>query len=180
MALNFQNDVGLFVPTTNIWDVEQLKNVDVTKPEFKELLIRLYQTINNITLALNLKDSAYYLQQEFVTGQAFFLNPNVINPPNKQIRQAYRMVIDCGPLPVSTTVSIPHNILVTHSFTFTRIYGAASNLVAMTYLPLPYVSISSIADNIQLSVDSTYIYITTGTDLSAYTTTYVVLEYLKE
>lgn len=96
MANNFQNNVGLFVPTTNIWDVTSIKDIDVTKPEFKELLIRLYQNINNITLALNMKDSALYFQQEFVTGQAFFLNPNVMCDRAVVQRQSFRMVVDCG------------------------------------------------------------------------------------
>ncbi len=180
MANNFPGNVGLFVPTTNIWDVDELRNIDVTKPEFKELIVRLYQNINNITLALNLKDSAYYFQQEFVTGQAFFLNPNVITNQNSLYRQSFRMVIDCGALANAGTISIPHNIDPLQSYSFTRIYGATSDQTAQSYLPLPYSSATSIADNIELSVDSTYIYITTGSDRTSYVTTYVVVEYLKE
>lgn len=180
MANNFQNNVGLFVPTTNIWDVDELRNLDVTKPEFKELIVRLYQNINNITLALNLKDSAYYFQQEFLNGQAFFLNPNVINSNNALYRQAFRMVVDCGALADTGTISIPHNINPLQSYSFTRIYGATSDQTSQSYLPLPYSSATSIADNIELSVDSTYVNITTGSDRSSYVTTYVIVEYLKE
>ncbi len=180
MASNFQNNVGLFVPITNIWDVDSLKDMDVNKPEFKELLIRLYQNINNISLALNLKESAYYFPQEFLTGQAFFLNPNVINAQNSSQRQTFRMVIDCGALPNTGTTSIPHNINPLQSYSFTRIYGTSSDQTSQSYLPLPYSSTTSVADNIELSIDSTYVYITTGSDRSAYVTTYVIVEYLKE
>lgn len=179
MANFLQDNAGLFVPTTNIWDVASLQSIDVTKPEFKELLIRLYQNINNITLALNLKDSAYYTQQEFLNGQAFFANPNTVNFENNQ-RQAYRMVINCGALPNIGTISIPHNIDIMPSYTFTRIYGCSSDQTNLSYLPLPYSSSISIANNIELNVDSSYVNITTGTDRSSYVTTYVILEYLKE
>lgn len=180
MSNNLKNNSGLFVPTTNIWDVGSLKEMDINKPEFKELLIRLYQNINNVCLALNLKESALYFPQEFVTGQTFFLNPNVIKSGNVKNRQSYRMVINCGSLADTATISIPHNINTTPSFTFTRIYGASSDTTNLSYLPLPYSSATSIADNIELSVDSTYIYITTGSDRTSYVTTYVVVEYLKE
>lgn len=179
MANFLQENAGLFVPTTNIWDVASLKDIDVTKPEFKELLIRLYQNINNITLALNLKDSAYYVQQEFVNGQAFFANPNTINFENNP-RQVYRMVINCGSLPDTATINIAHNINPMSSYTFTRVYGCSSDQTSLSYLPLPYSSSISIADNIELNVDSTYVNITTGSDRSSYVTTYVILEYLKE
>jgi hypothetical protein len=33
---------GIFVPTTNVWDVSQIYEIDVTSPQFKELLVRLY------------------------------------------------------------------------------------------------------------------------------------------
>ena len=37
---------GAYAPTTFIWDVEQLQHIEVTSPEFKELLVRLYQNLN--------------------------------------------------------------------------------------------------------------------------------------
>ena len=63
---------GAFVPTNLIWDVQQLQSVDVNSPEFKELLVRLYQNINNIALVLNIKDTGMYQLSEFVNGQLFF------------------------------------------------------------------------------------------------------------
>jgi hypothetical protein len=48
----------------------------------------------------------------------------------------------------------------------------------MQYIPLPYAS-PTLVNNIQLSVDATNVTITTGIDYSAYTVTYVILEYIK-
>lgn len=172
---------GLYVPTTNIWDVDVLNETDVNSPEFKELLIRLYQNVNAITLALNLKDSAIYINEEFVNGQVWF--PNLANLPqmneDSALRPVFRTVVNFGPLPNNTTTAIAHNITVTPTFSFTRIYGAATNNTSNEFIPIPYSSVSSILDNIEISVDNTYVYITTGADYSAYLTTYVILEYLK-
>jgi len=52
--------VGSFVPTTNVWDPSEIYSVDVTSPRFKELLVRLYQNVNLIAVVLNTKDSGYY------------------------------------------------------------------------------------------------------------------------
>lgn len=178
MAFNLQNNTGLFVVDTNVWDLDLLQDVDVNTPAFKELLVRLYQNINNISLALNLKDSAYYVQQEFLNGQAFFPNPNL--PFQQQNnRQVFRTVVNFGALPNATSTSVAHGIEVSNGFSFTRIYGASSNQITMQYIPLPYAS-PTLANNIQLAVNATTITITTDFNWSAYTLTYVILEYIKE
>lgn len=173
-------NTGLFVPTTNVWDVEQLQSVNVNSPEFKELLVRLYQNINLIALAVNKKDSAYYDVQEFVNGQSFFpdplLNSNSATTPS--YRQVYRLVINFGVLPNTTAKAIAHNLTINPGYTFTRIYGAASDTTNKTYIPLPYASPTA-ANNIELSVDATNVTVTTGSNRSNYSTTYVVLEYMK-
>ena len=179
MSSNLQNNTGLFVPTTNVWDVDRIKDIDVNKPEFRELLVRLYQNINNICLVLNLKDSALYFDQEFINGQVLFPNPNTINAPIEG-RQIFRLVVNFGPLPNTGTISIPHNLYVSGSYSFTRIYGVTTNPTSLSFLPIPYSSASSVANNIELSVDSVNVNITTGSNQSAYTTTYVILEYVKE
>lgn len=170
---------GLFVPTTNVWDVQQLYEVDVTSPAFIELLVRLYQNINNIATALNIKDSGYYITQEFVNGQLFFPNP-LLNSSTAQeagFRQVWRLVIDFGALPNTAAKSVPHNLIINSGVTFTRIYGAASDTTGFNYIPLPYASVSGI-DDIQLDVDATNVIITTASNRTNFNVCYVVLEYL--
>lgn len=176
MANNQLSNVGLFVPTTYTMDVSQLYSTNVNSPEFKELLIRLYQNINSICTALNLKDSGYYVETEFMNSQLLFPNPNF--QPG-QYRQIFRTVVNFGTLPNNTTTSVAHNIDITNTYTFTRIYGAASDTTNLTYIPLPYVSTTA-TNNIELSVDATNVTISTTADYSSYTTCYVVLEYVKQ
>jgi len=176
---NKADSVGLFIPTTNIWDVQQIQEVDVNSEQFKELLVRLYQNVNNIALAVNLKDSGYYNTLEFVNSQLFFPNPALSSKTAQTavFRQVYRKVINFGALPNTGAKSVNHYIDVNPAFSFTRIYATATN-PDVEFIPIPYASASG-ADNIELSVSDTQVTITTASDRTAFTITYVILEFLK-
>ncbi len=171
---------GIYVPTTNIWDVQQLYSVDVNSPEFKELLVRLYQNINNVTLSLNAKDSGYYIPEQFVNGQLYFPNPayTSLTSTTPSYRQVYRLVVNFGALPNTGTKSVAHNITIAAATTFTRIYATASDTSAKSYIPIPYASPTA-AKEIEINVDATNVNIITGNNRSAYTICYVVLEYIQ-
>jgi len=171
---------GAFVPTNNIWDVQQIYSTEVTSPEFKELLVRLYQNINNIALVLNVKDSAIYPLQEFVNGQLWFQNPsyNSSTAGDASLRQVFRIVINFGVLPVTTSKSVAHTIPITPMTTFTRIYATASDTTGNNYLPIPYASASG-TDNIQIDVNATNVTITTASDRSNFNICYCILEYIQ-
>ncbi len=173
-----QTSNGVFVPTTNIWEIQQLEQADVQSDDFKRLLVRLYQNINTICLALNVKESAYYDQQEFLNSQLFFPNPVTPTGQRPTYRQAFRMVVNFGALPNAGTTSVAHGITIGSTYTFTRIYGTATNSTATSFLPLPYAS-TTLNENIEINIDDTNINITTGIDYSDYTTTYVIFEYIK-
>lgn len=175
MSTNAQ--FGAFIPTTDVYDVFNNTNPDPQGDDLKLFLVRLRQSINNVALTLNIKDSGYYLPAEFLCGQLYF--PATTTPTNKTptFRQVYRMVVDFGPLGNNTTVSVPHNIPdINSEFSFTRMYATASDQVALTYLPIPT---STALGEIYLDADATNVNITTTFDATAYTIVYVVLEYLK-
>jgi len=178
---------GTFIPTTQVWDVTELKDVDVTKPEFKELLVRMYQNLNTMALSINNKESAYYDTSETVKGQSFFPNTTLdsLSASIPEHRQVYNKVINFGALPATATKSIGHGIDVKHGFTFTRIYGCSTRqentnpAVAFSAIPLPFVDPGVLANGILLSVSATNVIVTTAADYSAYDKTYIVLEYIK-
>lgn len=174
------NNIGTFIPTTNVWDVDQLQGIDTNSSQFVELFVRLYQNINNIANALNIKDTGIYNTFEITNGQQFFPNPSLNSSTSGYpiFRQVYRTVVNFGPLPNTGTASAPHHITVTPKTTFTRIYGVANNTTGNLYLPLPYAA-QPPSQNIDLYVDATNVNIVTGADETAFTITYVVLEYLQ-
>jgi len=173
--------VGSFIPTTQVWDVSEIYATEVTSPAFKELLVRLYQNLNNQAVALNIKDTGYYDTSEFVNGQSFFPNPayNSTTAVKPAMRQVFRKVVNFGALPNTALKSVAHGLTVTTGFTVTRVYGAATDPAATIFLPIPYSS-PVLANNIELNVGATNVNITTGSDRTAYTVTYVVFEYLKQ
>jgi hypothetical protein len=175
-----QVNPGLFIPSTFIMDVALLQQVEVTSPQFKELLVRLYQNLNIMALAMNRKDSGIYFQQEFINGQIFFpdptLNSNTSTPPIP--RQAFRKVINFGALPNTATKSVPHGLTITSGYTFTSIYGTANDTAGNSYIPLPFAS-PVLANNIAVTVDSTNVNVTTGNDRTNYTKCYIILEFIK-
>lgn len=173
---------GAFIPTNYIWDIQQLQQLDL-KPELKELLVRLYQNINNIAFAVNISDKGFYELTEFVNGQLYFINPNnnssTTAAANPAQRQVLRKVINFGALPDTAAKTAPHRIVCTAATTFTRIYATASDTTGHNYIPIPYASAAAVANNIELSVDGTNVTITTGSNRSNFNVCYVVLEYLQ-
>lgn len=172
MASSYPNSTnpGLFIGTTQLWGRTN-----------EERLVNLHTNINNIALVLNLKDSGYYIEEEFVNGQLFFPKSisSTTGASQPEYRQVFRKVIDFGTLPNAGSTSVAHGINIDSNTTFTRIYGTANDTSGNSYLPLPYAS-TTLNQTISVDIDATYITITTGIDRTAYTTCYIVLEYLKQ
>ena len=85
MSIN-SSKKGIFLGTTQIWDVNDVKNADASD-SLKELLIRMYQNLGNMATAINAKESAVYDTQEFVTGKVYFSNPNLSSKTVQSPRQ---------------------------------------------------------------------------------------------
>ena len=139
--------------------------------EFLDQLTLLYKHIAN---SVNTRELGFYYPEETATFQEYF-KPN--NPQGR--RNVYRKVIDFGALPAAGSSSVAHSISFDSNYSITRLYGASSDTAGLNYIPLPYAS-PTLVNNIELSLDSTNVTITVGTDRSAFTTTYVVIEYMKE
>ena len=163
-----QNNLGMYVENTFVWEIDLLQDIDVSSPAFKELLVRLYQNLNKVVLALNKKDSGLYPYREFQTGKIYNLDQPI-----------YRMTVACGTLPNNTTLVVPHGIVVENSLFWIYIGGAATDQVALTGIPLPYTETSVSTAAINVAVDNTNIYITTTSDYSAYTISQIMLEFVK-
>jgi len=172
--MSSSHDKGAFVPNTFLFDASELKETDVKSEKFKDLLVRLYENLNVMQMSLNIKDSAYYDQNEFVNGQSFYATPSTTPTNATNRRQVFRKVVDFGTLPNTGTTSVAHGIDITGGYNFTRIYGAASDTTNLLYVPIPNSNPA-----IHMHVDATNVVITTSANYSAYETTYVILEYLK-
>src|SRR5574338_508502 len=95
-----QINTGSFIPTTELLDVSQIYSVDVNSLEFKELLVRLYQALNKISLITTNKDSGYYVEEEFVNSQQYF---NPTDPSPLKTRGVFRRTYNIGALGAGAT-----------------------------------------------------------------------------
>jgi tetrahydrodipicolinate N-succinyltransferase len=172
------NDFGVFLPLTSIFDPESPSQIENLDPQIKNFIISSTHNYNNIANVLNIKETGYYVTTEILNSQVWFKN-TLTTPDQSPFRNAYRLVVNFGALPNATTKIVAHNIANFNAgiASWTRIYATATNSTGAG-IPIPYAS-SVLNENIIISVDDTNIYITTAIDYSAFTTTYVVLEYLK-
>lgn len=180
MATNLPlNSEGILLSTTDKYDSQIIEELEIDSPEFRQFLIWIQQALNDHANYMNRKDYAAYDLAESINGQTWFQGNDDGASTNVNFRQVYRKVINIGALDnAAGTTVYPHGIDVTDTYAFTRIYGVANRPTPFLALPLPYASATA-ADVIELNVDATNINITIGKDLSAFTKTTVVLEYVK-
>lgn len=182
MAITPGSQITTSIATTAILDSDVLATLDVTKPEFKELLVRLGIFINDIVLALNAKDTALYPLQEYPCGKRLFPNPGyaLTAPNSQQDRPIFRTTLNFGALPNIATKSVPHNITVNGNFALTYLQAFATKPIGgFAFLPIPYVDPNTLANSILINGDATNINITTAANYSAYTICFVYIEYVQ-
>lgn len=171
-----QINTGSFVQQTPIFDVGRLYEIDVNSEEFKELIVRLYQQVNNVSLALNNKISGYYIEEEFVTGANYF-NPNSTFDNQLELRPEFTKTFNIGALPLGVLPPVAHGLAVTNTWQFTHIYGAATkNTAPFESYPIPYAGAAG--SYISLNIDGTNIYLDNNSGI-AFTSCIVTLKYLK-
>lgn len=125
----------------------------------------LYQTIAS---AVNNKIGGLYVPQEKINSEQYFNAADI-----QHYKNVYRMVVDFGSLPNTTSKSIPHNISGWNSsFRLTCAYGASTDPISLEAISIPN-------DGIFLKINQNSVIITTSSNLSAFTATTIVIEYTK-
>lgn len=124
---------------------------------------------------INRKDTAQYETIETPNNQTF---PGVDNQTKRFI---FRKIIDTGALPNTATKVVAHGITgIDNNWLFTRIYGSARELSGVGlrpfFIPMPNTGPSY---QVELMVDTTNINLRTAVDLTAFTTSQVILEFYK-
>lgn len=165
MSSNFQGNPNTFLPQDYIFPTSE--------SDFKEKL-RYY--LNEMSFAVNTKDSGVYDAVETVTGQKFLPTFSTESSSSTNYRSVLRKVVDFGSLPNAGTKSVAHGITLGSTLSVTQLYAAATN-PSTSWIPIPYASPTA-ANNIELNVDSTNINIITGSNRTAYTRCFVVIEYI--
>ena len=199
---DYGRDKGLFIPTTQVWDTSEIYEAKGVSEDLRELLVRMYQNLNNMAMAVNKKDTGIYHTDEFVCGQTFFPNPaySSSSTTTPTLRQIYRKVIrwqnadgsdkalpNGAGAPPGVLTQQAHGIPLGGDYMFTRIYGTSFDSTNGVWFPVPYFSGTNIlsAGNyydkyaIELWVDLVNVNIVVYRDRTMHTRTFVVLEYMK-
>lgn len=134
--------------------------------------------------ATNIREIGWYLDQELLTGKQWIPGAPVAGNP-VQYRSVFRKVVDTGQLPAVAGVPkfVPHGLTITDNFTLVQLYGAASQPPSAggpVYVPMPFVEILSPTGSIQLYMDGTNVIIASDANVSKFTRSYVVIEYMNE
>lgn len=154
------------------FQIPENKNFPREWEKFWPQFIEFYQKISK---ASNSKDISIYELTEILNGQRYFgATPQVK-------RDVYRKVIECGTLPNAGTTTIAHGIPnIGNGWMFTRIYGTAREPAGAAprpyYIPIPN---GGAGRPIEIMVDTANINLTTAVNLSTFTYSIVVLEYIK-
>lgn len=140
-------------------------------PDFEQFLLKVTDFSRSVAQSVNQREICAYVSQEILTGSTLF---SVID--SRAILPVYRKVIDFGPLPNATTTSIPHGLAITDTWRFIKILVGATNPLATGATEY---SITVPDANSTVGVTLTDVVITTSADYSAFTSTTVILEYVK-
>jgi len=167
---------GAFVPTTNIWDPQNIyqSNLD---PQLKEILVRMYQNLNLMANVLNVKETGQYNNAfETICSKTWFPNPNLnsTSPTTPVDRPVSRSVYLTAIVP-GVNPPIPHGLIVTTTWTFVAIYGVANDTIGFNYYPI---GSSGPGVDISITVNNVNILITNNTAIN-FNICYIVLEYIK-
>lgn len=154
---------------------------DAAPEKWEDARAFLVEHLKKISNAVNVRTIGWYLDQELLAGNAFIPGANIAgNASPQQFRQVLRMVVNFGPLPNAGTKSVPHGIVFNSNFTLINLYAAATDPIALIGFPIPYADPIALINAVALTIDSTNVNITTGTNKTNFTRCYVVIEYLQE
>jgi hypothetical protein len=162
------------LPTTSLFDLTSLRDIDVKSEEFKEFIVRLYQEVNKHAIFINQKDHGIYSIEQYGSCKQYF---PAVSPGN--FRGIARTALPFTFVGFSPgTVTVPHNIVFNADTRVTLLQSEANNPAGQLSLPIPYVDVTGAgAGNIQISMDNTNVYIVTAIDYTAYTDNFIVIEY---
>lgn len=175
-----QLPAGPSLRTTSLINVQEIYRITQDNPGMRDIMLKIYQDLSDILKVLNMKTTGIYWLQESQNNNVYFSNPALSSSSASlpALRNVFSKTFDTGQLPNATTLTIAHNIPFNDAYTMVDYFGSATDSSGLNYICLPYSSPTS-TDCIEVRVDATNIYITTGSNRSNFDRSQIVLEYLK-
>jgi len=135
-------------------------------PKQEELVANIFNSFNQLVDIVNLKPLGLYADTILPSAEKWYLNATA------KAQGVLYTTVDCGTLPNTGTVNIPHNIPIVAGYKIIEFYGTATD-------PAGLFTKSMTGDpNINITISSTDIIITTTAALAAYTESHLVIRYI--
>lgn len=150
---------GGFVRQTSLLEMQQMRRGALKTRDFTAFLTRLMLRIDEMSRAINKKNSGEYLLEQFANGEEF---PPVQIGTSSAARAMSKQTFLAGPLLNAAPTVIAHGITTTANTLIIAHSAWASDTTNRLYIPLPYVDVSGTvaAGSVELRVDTTNITIT--------------------
>lgn len=144
--------------------------------------LQLRKYLNDIAVALNVKENGFYVEDEIPTAGLFIPTFSTTTSANTKFRPMFRTVVDFGALPNNGTKTVPHGITTTQDYSIIKLQGGATEPGVSTINSALAIPMDGIPNNerVSLEIDATDVIIKTSMDRSNYTRTFIVIEYIKE
>lgn len=154
---------------------------DVIPDEWNDAKAVIVEQLKKLANEVDIREIGWFLDQEVLTGKAFIPTEANITQGSgsSSYRTILRIVVNTGALPNAGTKSVPHNIVFDSNFSLIQIYLSATDPVNLKAFGLMYWA-NSVPGSIILNMDATNVNITTTSNYSSYTRSYVVIEYIQE
>jgi len=160
---------------TQSYDPTQIRELETDSEEFKEFLVQLYLTTNDILSNLNLKDSGQYGKTKSISGQQYF--PNPADPANA-LRSSVRVAFDMPGLVNNGTTVVnlaDFGVVFDNKVTFVNHRVIATSSTSLLSFSLNFYDGANIA---RYRITQTQVIITTVGIFNAFDKVQVVLEYI--
>lgn len=122
----------------------------------------------SVANAINQREVGEYSTAESVNGQLWQIG--------SARHSILRKIINTGTLPNTANKSVAHNITLNTNTFFTKIYGGAKAPATNVFIPLPFAAPVD-GNNISLFISGANVVITTGSNRTNFTESYVIIEY---
>ena len=155
---------------------------DTVPEKWEEAREFLVEQLKKLAIATNQREIGLFIDVETLSGQQWIPTTAMSGPGSsnsQQFRTVFRKVIDFGALPAGGNKPIAHGIVFDTNFTLVNLYLSATDPVNFKAFSLQYWA-NSVAGSIILNMDASNVNVTVTSNYSAYTRSFIVIEYLLE
>ena len=134
--------------------------------KYEDLVINIFDKFNQMVDIVNIKPIGIYIDTILPSAEKWYLNDDV------KAQGVLYTTVDCGTLPNTGVVNIPHGIPIVTGYRIIEFYGTATD-------PVGFFTRSMVGDpNISILITQANIVITTTAALDTYTESHLVIKYV--